>query len=253
MKDWHRPAKETTTGLPSVLLSNVSCTLADRTALCDLSLDISERRVGIVGRNGSGKSTLARVISGLISPDSGTVLVNDVDVANDRRAALRTVGILFQNPDHQIIFPTVEEELAFGLVQLGHSNDMARAKAHAMLRQFNCSTWNNRLVSELSQGQRHLVCLMAVLAMGPAVLLLDEPFSGLDIPTTNALRRHLDGIAPAIIHITHDPAALDGYDRVIWLDDGVIRQDGPALEVLHDYLVAMHTEDGADACTDLSD
>jgi biotin transport system ATP-binding protein len=242
----------TTLNSATVRLQDVSCSLGGRAVLSDLTLEIGERRVGIVGRNGSGKSTLARVIAGLIAPETGRVEIGGVDVARDRRGAVRTVGMLFQNPDHQIIFPTVEEELAFGLSQLGQPKAEARAGARAMLARFGHEGWAARPVAELSQGQRHLVCLMAVLAMEPAVLLLDEPFTGLDIPTTRALRRHLAGIAPSVIQITHDPAALAGYDRVIWVEAGRVRQDGPAEATLADFLAAMETETD-DAGTDLAD
>jgi len=235
-----------------VELDGVSCTLGGRAVLSDLSLRCTERRIGIVGRNGSGKSTLARLLSGLIRPDAGVVRINGVDVAADRAGALRTVGILFQNPDHQIIFPTVSEELAFGLTQMGQTKADARVAALAMLTRFNCAHWADRAVAELSQGQRHLVCLMSVLAMQPAVLILDEPFSGLDIPTTRALRAVLDGIAPAILQITHDPGALDDYDRVIWLEAGSVRTDGLPSEVLAEYLSVMTGEGSEHARIDLT-
>ncbi|WP_349252177.1 ABC transporter ATP-binding protein [Actibacterium sp. MT2.3-13A] len=233
-------------------LQGVSCAFGGRAVLCDTTLELSERRIGVVGRNGSGKSTLARLIAGLIAPDSGRVLVNGVDVYRQRRAAVGVVGILFQNPDRQIIFPTVEEELAFGLTQLGQSKSEARAGAQAMLARFGRPDWAPRAVATLSQGQRHLVCLMAVLAMRPAVILLDEPFSGLDIPTTRALRRYLAEIEPAIIQITHDPSALEGYDRVLWIDAGRIRADGAPGPVLDAFLAAMNAEESGDAGTDLA-
>lgn len=119
-----------------VVITGVTCAFGGRTVLRDLSLSLSERRIGIVGRNGSGKTTLSRVIAGLIAPDAGNVLVGGVDVVADRKAAVRTVGILFQNPDHQIIFPTVEEELAFGLRQLGRNKPDARRGAHDVLVRF---------------------------------------------------------------------------------------------------------------------
>ena len=98
-----------------------------------LSLVLSEQRIGIVGRNGSGKSTLLRVIAGLQVPDTGSVRLGGVDVMRERRATIRALGILFQNPDHQIIFPTVEEEIAFGLIQLGSPRPEARAHARDTL------------------------------------------------------------------------------------------------------------------------
>ena len=232
-------------------LRDVQCRLNGRAVLSGVTVSLTERRIGLVGRNGSGKTTLARLMAGLIRPDAGTVRFDSVDVAGDRRAAIRTVGILFQNPDHQIIFPTVEEELAFGLRQLGRSRDAARDGAREMLVRFGKAHWAPRATAELSQGQRHLVCLMAVLAMEPAVIILDEPFTGLDIPTTRQLRHHLAQVTPTVVQITHDPQALAGYDRVLWLEDGKLRRDGPAAETLAQYRVAME-EDG-DAGADLLD
>ncbi|MEQ3624210.1 MAG: ABC transporter ATP-binding protein [Celeribacter sp.] len=220
-------------------VAGLELSLGGRQVLSDVSLTVTEHRLGIVGRNGSGKSTLARLIAGLIAPDAGRVRINGIDVLKDRRGALRSVGILFQNPDHQIIFPTVEEELSFGLRQMGQSKRAARDIARDTLRKFDRADWAERSVATLSQGQRHLVCLMAVLAMEPAVIILDEPFSGLDIPTTRALHRHLAAIAPALIHITHDPVTIADYDRVIWIDDGRIRADGLPASVLDTFATEM--------------
>ena len=235
----------------AIHLRDVACTLNGRAVLSGVTLSLTERRIGVVGRNGSGKTTLARLMAGLIRPDAGTIRIDGVDVAADRRAAIRNVGILFQNPDHQIIFPTVEEELAFGLRQLGQSRDAARDGARVILARFGKAHWAPRATAELSQGQRHLVCLMAVLAMEPKVILLDEPFTGLDIPTTRQLRRHLADVAPSLVQITHDPGALAGYDRVIWLEDGTVRLDGPAAPVLAQFRAAM--EDDGNAGADLLD
>uniref|UniRef100_UPI0011AED13B ATP-binding cassette domain-containing protein n=1 Tax=Paracoccus sp. SY TaxID=1330255 RepID=UPI0011AED13B len=103
----------------SVDLRGIGVTLAGRPVLRDVTAQLAEGRIGIVGRNGSGKTTLARVIAGLIVPDAGDARTFGIDMAQDRRAALKGVGIIFQNPDHQIIFPTVIEEIAFGLAQQG--------------------------------------------------------------------------------------------------------------------------------------
>ena len=231
----------------AIELRDVACALNGRAVLSGVTLSLTERRIGLVGRNGSGKTTLARLMAGLIRPDAGTIRIDGVDVAADRRAAIRSVGILFQNPDHQIIFPTVEEELAFGLRQLGRGRDAARDGAQAILARFGKSHWAPRATAELSQGQRHLVCLMAVLAMEPKVIILDEPFTGLDIPTTRQLRRHLAGVTPSLVQITHDPAALAGYDRVIWLEGGTVRLDGPAAPTLAAFQAAMEEDGNAGA------
>lgn len=216
----------------SVDLRDIGVTLAGRPVLGGISACLTEARVGIVGRNGSGKTTLARVIAGLITPDAGTARIGGIDMAQDRRTALKTVGIIFQNPDHQIIFPTVIEEIAFGLAQQGMTQRQAEAAAQAMLERFGKAHWANAATHSLSQGQKQLLCLMSVLAMQPRVIVMDEPFSGLDIPTRLQLMRYLDGIAAQVVMVTHDPAQVRGFDRILWLEEGRLLADGPPSTVL---------------------
>ncbi len=216
-----------------------------------LTLRLDQRRVGIVGRNGSGKSQLARLIAGLAEPEKGSVKVGGVTVASDRKAAISTVGILFQNPDHQIIFPTVGEELTFGLSALGVSKRDARRQAEQMLARFGRQQWFDRSVHGLSQGQRHLVCLMSVLMMAPRVIVLDEPFAGLDMATSIRLGRYLDGLDQGLIHISHDLPALDHYDRIVWLERGAVHMDGTPEQVLPEYQRQMREWGGCDDLADL--
>ena len=222
-----------------IILDDVALAIEGRVVLAPLSLRLDEQRIGIVGRNGSGKTSLLRVMAGLQEPDRGRVTVGGVDMARDRKGAIRRLGILFQNPDHQIIFPTVEEEIAFGLRQLGAARDAAREQAQAVLAAHGRPDWAARPTHALSQGQRHYLCLMAVLAMAPDVILLDEPFTGLDLPTTMQLNRALDGLRQQLVMVTHDPALLAGYDRVLWLDEGHLQADGPAEAVLAAYVERM--------------
>ena len=225
--------------LPHLRLRAVTLARAGRTVLDGLELDADVRRLGVVGRNGSGKSTLARVIAGLMEPDAGTVRLDGIDPARDRKAALGAVGILFQNPDHQIIFPTVVEEMAFGLAQQGRRKRAAETEARDWLARFGRAHWADVAVATLSQGQKHLVCLMAVLAMRPRLLVLDEPFAGLDLPTRMQLGRALDRHEGGVVHISHEPEDLAACDRVLWLDAGRIRAEGARAAVLPAYLAEM--------------
>lgn len=217
-----------------------------------LDLSLREARIGIIGRNGSGKTTLLRLIAGLVAPTAGAVRVAGLDPAQDRKAMLAAIGILFQNPDHQIIFPTVEEELSFGLRQMGHSAPEARAAVLALLEAEGRAHWAKALVSSLSQGQKQWLCLMAVLLMHPATLLLDEPFAALDLPTQSRLTRRLAMLPQRLITISHDPQAVESCDRVIWLEAGRVAADGPSAEVLPVFRAEMARIGEQDADTDLA-
>ncbi|MBT9386009.1 energy-coupling factor ABC transporter ATP-binding protein [Pseudooceanicola sp. CBS1P-1] len=232
-------------------LEQVSCRIGPRAVLEGLELDLRFRALGVVGRNGSGKSTLARLLAGLMAPDAGQLRLCGVDVAADRAAALSTVGILFQNPDHQIIFPTVLEEVAFGLRQQGLRRRDADDAARAVLAAFGKAAWEEAPVSTLSQGQKSLVCLMSIVAMRPRVLILDEPFAGLDIPTKAQLMRYLGRYHGSVIHVSHAPEDLADCETVLWLEQGRIRDVGASGTVLPAYLAEMTRQGEGDDISDL--
>ena len=206
----------------------------------NLSLSICEKRVGLIGRNGSGKTTLLRAMAGLQKLNDGKIFIDGVEVAKDRKEAIKKVGIVFQNSDHQIIFPTVGEELRFGLTQLGLSKNEADVKVNACLKEYNKLEWFDRSISTLSQGQKHLVCLLSVLLMEPKVILLDEPFTGIDIPTQRKLEEYLRPLNQTVVLVSHVPETFEKYERLIWIDEGGIQADGSPRSVIKKYQDAMY-------------
>jgi biotin transport system ATP-binding protein len=236
---------------PAIQLRSLSVRLGGKAVLDGLTLDLGEARIGVLGRNGSGKTTLLRLIAGLIAPDAGTVRVAGIDPFADRKGALSALGILFQNPDHQILFPTVEEELAFGLVQQGQTQAEALRAVHAALAADGRAHWAKAAVSTLSQGQRHYLCLLSVLLMQPRTILLDEPLAGLDLPTQARLARRFAALPQRLVTITHEPASLSGADRVIWLEAGRIAADGAPAMVIPAYIAEMARIGDRDADADL--
>jgi len=237
---------------PLLDMKDVDLMIDGREILRAISLRTDARRVAILGRNGSGKTTLARVMAGLEKPTDGHLRIAGVDVQNNRRGALGAVGILFQNPDHQIIFPTVAEELAFGLQQMGLDKAEVAQRTRQTLERFGKVSWQDAAIHQLSQGQRQLVCLMAILAMAPRVIILDEPFAGLDIPTAMHLTRVLDAADAALVHITHDPTTVEHYDHVLWVEGGAEQMQGAASTVIPAFVAAMHEHGARDDLTDIT-
>lgn len=218
-----------------VRLSGVEVTRGERTVFSGLSLDLSERRIGLVGDNGSGKSTLLRLLNGLILPDAGTVMVDGLDTRRDRRRLPASVGFVFQNVDHQIIFPSVREELAFGPIQQGMAKAEANAAAERLLARHGCAGWGDRAVADLSEGQKQLVCILSALAAGPRLLLLDEPFSSLDLATRLTFAGRLAALDVRVVMASHDLDLFADFDRVLWIRGGTVAADGPPAEVLALY------------------
>jgi biotin transport system ATP-binding protein len=208
---------------------------ADRRVLAIPALYLDERRIGLIGDNGSGKSTLLRLMNGLLLPTSGRVFVAGLDTAKHRKELPAEVGFVFQNPDHQLIFPTVGEEIGFGLTERGVSAAQAREQVLVLLERHGCAEWADRNVHELSGGRKQLVCILAMLATEPSILLMDEPFASLDLPTRLALSRRIMALPQQIVTASHDFELLAEFDRVIWLDAGRIRLDGRPAEVLPAY------------------
>jgi biotin transport system ATP-binding protein len=215
------PPTPSLVSLKAVTLIRGSTTVFDK-----LSLELTEARIGLIGDNGSGKSSLFRLISGLDQPQSGRVLLPEGPNA---------VGMMFQNPDEQIIFPTVEEELALSLHHLKLSRAQAQAQVRAWLDERGLATWAPRAIGSLSQGQRQQVCWLALQIAAHRTLLLDEPFASLDLPHQALLRRDMAQASQQIIVATHVLAPIRQFERVIWLDKGHVRADGSGADVCAAY------------------
>lgn len=218
-----------------IIFEQVQLWRADRQVLAIPGLCLAERRIGLIGDNGSGKSTMLRLMNGLLPPTRGRVEVAGLDTVRHRKDLPAKVGFLFQNPDHQLIFPTVVEEVAFGPAERGMPAPQARQQAMALLERHGCAQWAERNVNELSGGQKQLVCILALLATEPSILLMDEPFSSLDLPTRLLLYGRIMALPELVVMASHDFELLAAFDRVIWLDEGRIRLDGRPAEVLAAY------------------
>ena len=223
-----------------ISITDVSYQINGTAILQAVSFESVAKRIAILGRNGSGKSTLSRLICGLDQPSQGTIRIDNIDVYKDRRATLDMIGMIFQNPDHQIIFPTVIEEMKFGLTQMGFDKFEADHRAMAYLKTFGKADWRDRAISTLSQGQKKLLCLMAILAMEPKVIILDEPLAALDIPTQRQLTEILQSLPQTLVYITHDTAPIKDYDVAIWLDQGKIVETGSPETLLPKFIDEMN-------------
>lgn len=201
----------------------------------DLNLTLSEARVGILGDNGAGKSSFLRLFNGLLLPDAGSVRVHGADVRANRRDMPRRVGFVFQNPEHQIVFPTVLEEMTFGLREKGLQAAEAENRARALLAARGCAGWIDAAVHELSDGQKQRLCILAVVATEPEILVLDEPFSSLDLPTRLDLLDLLLALPQKLVIASHDLEILARMDRCLWLGSAGVRMDGGPAEVIDAY------------------
>ena len=218
-----------------ISFTSVSLERDGKSVLTDINLQLTESRIALIGNNGSGKSSMARLLNGLLQPTQGSISVWGENPAAHNKTLFRKVGFIFQNPDHQLIFPTVLEELSFGLLNIGLTRKQAHERAMTLLKQHQHEDWADMSVHSLSEGQKQLVCIFSVLLMEPGVLVLDEPFSALDLLIKKQLMKLLDAQPQQIIMISHDLDAVCHFDRAIWLEQGRIREDGAAAQVIDHY------------------
>jgi cobalt/nickel transport system ATP-binding protein len=187
----------------------------------DLVVERGEK-VAIIGPNGAGKSTLLHAIAGFRLPFQGAVKVSD-EVLSERTAdsVRRHIGLLFQDPEDQIFMPTVEEDVAFGPLNLGL--DHVEDRVSAALRSAKIEDLAKRRPHRLSQGMKKRVAIAGVLAMDPGLLLLDEPTAGLDPRSRRELVELLQGMRRTMVIATHDlEAAAEIVDRVVLLNGSVM-------------------------------
>ena len=187
--------------------------------------------VAVLGHNGSGKSTLAKHLNGICIADEGTLKVCgiEVDESSDLAALRRKVGMVFQNPDNQIIASVVEEDVAFALENLGVPHDEMHRRVEEALEAVDMSRYAKHATYKLSGGQKHRIAIAGILAMRPDILVLDEPTAMLDpkgrAEVMEVLHKfHREGMT--IVLITHFMDEAAQADRIVVMNDGEVLLDG---------------------------
>ena len=210
----------------------------DSESLCGINLDIAEGSfVAVLGHNGSGKSTLAKHMNAILVPDEGQVLINGIDTADEERLidVRRNVGMVFQNPDNQIVANVVEDDVAFAPENLGVAPEEIRKRVDEALRQVEMYDFRLHAPHLLSGGQKQRVAIAGVIAMQPRIIVLDEPTAMLDpqgraevISTITRLCREK---GMTVVLITHHMDECIGADRLVVMSNGSMIADGTPLEV----------------------
>lgn len=206
-----------------------------RAVLKDIDLKVSERRVGIIGANGSGKSTLVRLFNGLLLPTRGDVLVDGLSTLKKGKDVRRKVGFVFQNPDNQIVYPMVAEDLAFGLKSLGRSKAETSEMVDVCLAGFGLSHLKTRLTHQLSEGEKQMVAIAGVTIMKPEYIVFDEPTTLLDLGNKNIIMQTIRAVEQSVVLVSHDLDLLADFDRLICIHDGRIHSDGKPDDVIAAY------------------
>ncbi len=211
-----------------------------KAALQGVSLKIRRGEfVAVMGENGAGKTTLIKHFNGLLTPTRGSVIVDGVDSRQISVAELsRTVGLVFQNPDHQLFSETVEEEIGFALVNFGYDAETVKRRTDWAINLLDLKRYRESSPFMLSGGERKRVALASVLAWNPEFIVLDEPTIGQDQMQKDRLRElivQLNAQGRTVVIVSHDiEFVADCAPRVILMSRGRIVSDAPASEVLTD-------------------
>lgn len=211
----------------------------DYQALKGVSLKVEDgEMVALLGKNGAGKSTLFLHLNGIYEPDEGQVFIDGEELKYDKKTLLRfrqKVGIVFQNPDDQIFAPTVEEDVAFGPLNLGLPMEEVQKRVTESLARVGMSGYEKKAPHHLSGGQKKRVAIAGILAMRPKIMVLDEPTAGLDPQGVTALTKLLkelneEGIT--IIISTHEVNLVPDYAKKVFvLVDGLLIAEGTPKEI----------------------
>ena len=212
---------------------------SDYQALKGVSLKVEKgEMVALLGKNGAGKSTLFLHLNGIYAPDEGQVFIDCEELKYDKKSLLKfrqKVGIVFQNPDDQIFAPTVEEDVAFGPLNLGLSMEEVQDRVEEALDRVGMSGFEKTAPHHLSGGQKKRVAIAGILAMKPEIMVLDEPTAGLDpqgVVDLTKLLRELNDEGITIIISTHEVDLVPNYARRVFvLVDGLLIAEGTPKEI----------------------
>ncbi len=218
-----------------IRVQGVTHRYGERVVLRDVTVDLDEPRVAVIGANGSGKSTFARLLNGLVLPTEGRVGVDGLDTRRDGGAVRRAVGFVFSDPDAQIVMPTVREDVEFSLRGRGLGRDEVERRVAAALAAHGLADHADHPAHLLSSGQKQALALASVLVLEPAVLVCDEPTTLLDRRHTRRVADLLDALPQRVVLVSHDLDLVRGWERVLVIDEGRIVADGAPAETVRFY------------------
>ena len=212
---------------------------SDYQALNGVSLKVNKgEMVALLGKNGAGKSTLFLHLNGIYQPDEGQVFIDGEELKYDKKSLLKfrqKVGIVFQNPDDQIFAPTVEEDVAFGPLNLGLPMEEVQDRVEEALARVGMRGKEKKAPHHLSGGQKKRVAIAGILAMKPEIMVLDEPTAGLDpqgVVDLSKLLRELNDEGITIIISTHEVDLVPNYAKKVFvLVDGLLIAEGTPKEI----------------------
>lgn len=229
--------------MPALTLDAAGVTVAtadgERVLLEPTTLSLTERRVGVIGANGSGKSTLARLLNGLVTPTTGRVLVDGLDVARQGAEVRRRVGFCFTDPAAQLVMPTCVEDVELSLRRSVRDPAERRRRALEVLERHGLGEHAHQSVHDLSGGQRQLLALAGVLATDPEVVVADEPTTLLDLANSRRVGDLLLSLPQQLVLLTHDLDLAARCDRVLVVDHGRVVADAPGPEAVAAYVEAV--------------
>lgn len=218
-----------------IVIKSLRFSYEQKEILRGISLEIKEKDfLAIIGHNGSGKSTLIRHLNGLLLPAKGEVIVDSLNTKKEGSEIRKKIGMVFQNPEDQLIYSTVEEDAAFGLENLAVPSAEMKKRVADILEELNISHLAKENVNNLSFGQKQLVALAGVLVIRPKYLILDEPTTNLDPKNRKnilSILAKLNKAGITIILVTNNLADLPVAKSVLVLKGGKIHWNGPCYDI----------------------
>lgn len=223
-----------------ITFQDASVTVDEQTIVHPTTLQLSERRVSVIGANGSGKSTLARMINGLAEPATGSVSITEasgqqLDTVRDGTKVRQRVGFIFSDATAQLIMPTVSEDVALSLRRVHRKKTERNQAVQQCLERFGLADIADQSVHTLSGGQKQLLAIATVLATHPEIVVADEPTTLLDLINAKRITDLLLSLDQQLVIVTHDLDLARHAERTLVINDGNIVYDGPPCEAINYY------------------
>ena len=229
-----------------IKLESINFSYNDEIVFQDFSLNFEEGKFyGLLGENGAGKSTLIKLILGIEKVNGGNIFIENLNISTDLFQCRKNIGVVFQNPDDQLVSDIIEEEIAFSMENYGYSSDFMQKKIKELLEEIDFYERKDEKLSKLSGGEKQRLCIASALALDPKILILDEGTSMLDPSNRKVilnLLKKLNKKGITILLITHHLDEISVCDEVVYLGKNKVKFKG-SQNLFNSFLIKNELED----------